>query len=157
MWYPDRKEREIGVKDKKPKVEKIESKLSPEKIRKIKEEFLEKYIKTGEFEKHIRPISSSQLSRFYSLLEERKFYKDSKYIKDFIDDQLKRAKVLGNDTSLGKAEKFYSYYKDNFLKDDDINDSDKNRIYLTLLKTYFRYILGTSRFDEKLEVKKGAN
>lgn len=157
MWYPDRKEKNIRVEDKKLKGEKIESKLSLGEIKEIKEEFLEKYIETEELEKHIRTISSSQLSRFYSLLEERKFYKDSKYIKDFIDDQLKRAKVLGNDTSLGKAEKFYSYYKDNFLKNDDINDSDKNRIYLTLLKIYFRYILGTIRFDEKLGVKKGEN
>lgn len=157
MWYPDRKEKNIRVEDKKLKGEKIESKLSLGEIKEIKEEFLEKYIETEELEKHIRIISSSQLSRFYSLLEERKFYKDSKYIKDFIDDQLKRAKVLGNDTSLGKAEKFYSYYKDNFLKNDDINDSDKNRIYLTLLKIYFRYILGTIRFDEKLGVKKGEN
>ena len=36
-------------------------------------------------------------------------------------------------------------------KDDNITDSEKNKIYLILLKTYFRYILGVERFDKKLK------
>ena len=86
-----------------------------------------------------------------SLEEKNKFYKDSKDIEKFIDGQLDRAKVLGDESPVGKAKKFYTYYKDNFLKDEDIKDSEKNKIYLTLLKTYFRYILGVERFDEKLK------
>ena len=99
----------------------------------------------------MKGINSAQLSRFYSLLEDRNFYKDSKDIEKFIDGQLERAKILGDESPVGKAKKFYTYYKDNFLKDDDITDSEKNKIYLILLKTYFRYILGVERFDKKLK------
>lgn len=97
-------------------------------------------------------LNPAQLSRFYSLLEDRKFYKDSKDIKKFIEGQLDRAKVLGENSPVGKAKKFYTYYKENFLENEDITNSEKNKIYLILLKTYFRYILGINRFDEKLKI-----
>ena len=151
MWYPNRDNKESKVPDRDKKVKLEEKLLSLEERKKIKKEFFDKYIKNGELKKQMEGINSAQLSRFYSLLEDRNFYKESNDIKKFIDGQLERAKILGDDSPVGKAKKFYTYYKDNFLKDEDIKDSEKNKIYLTLLKTYFRYILGVERFDEKLK------
>ena len=151
MWYPERERKFNVLEEKKKKIEKEKSSLSTEEIQNIKKEFFDKYIKNGELKEQMEGINSAQLSRFYSLLEDRNFYKESNDIKKFIDGQLERAKILGDDSPVGKAKKFYTYYKDNFLKDEDIKDSEKNKIYLTLLKTYFRYILGVERFDEKLK------
>ena len=151
MWYPNRDNKESKVPDRDKKVKLEEKLLSLEERKKIKKEFFDKYIKNGELKKQMEGINSAQLSRFYSLLEDRNFYKESNDIKKFIDGQLERAKILGDESPVGKAKKFYTYYKDNFLKDDNITDSEKNKIYLTLLKTYFRYILGVERFDEKLK------
>ena len=151
MWYPERERKFNVLEEKKEKLEKEKNSLSTEEIQNIKKEFFDKYIKNGELKEQMEGINSAQLSRFYSLLEDRNFYKESNDIKKFIDGQLERAKILGDDSPVGKAKKFYTYYKDNFLKDDNITDSEKNKIYLTLLKTYFRYILGVERFDEKLK------
>ena len=151
MWYPNRERKFNVLEEKKKKIEKEKSSLSTEEIQSIKKEFFDKYIKNEELKEQMKGINSAQLSRFYSLLEDRNFYKDSKDIEKFIDGQLERAKILGDESPVGKAKKFYTYYKDNFLKDEDIKDSEKNKIYLTLLKTYFRYILGVERFDEKLK------
>ena len=151
MWYPERERKFNVLEEKKKKIEKEKSSLSTEEIQNIKKEFFDKYIKNGELKEQMEGINSAQLSRFYSLLEDRNFYKESNDIKKFIDGQLERAKILGDESPVGKAKKFYTYYKDNFLKDEDIKDSEKNKIYLTLLKTYFRYILGVERFDEKLK------
>lgn len=151
MWYPNRENKKSKMPDRDKKVEFEEKLISLEERKKIKKEFFDKYIKNGELKEQMKGINSAQLSRFYSLLEDRNFYKDSNYIKKFIDGQLERAKILGDDSPVGKARKFYTYYKDNFLKDEDIKDSEKNKIYLTLLKTYFRYILGVERFDEKVK------
>ena len=151
MWYPNRERKFNVLEEKKKKIEKEKSSLSTEEIQNIKKEFFDKYIKNEELKEHMKDTNSAQLSRFYSLLEDRNFYKDSNDIKKFIDGQLERAKILGDESPVGKAKKFYTYYKDNFLKDDDITDSEKNKIYLILLKTYFRYILGVERFDKKLK------
>ena len=151
MWYPERERKFNVLEEKKKKIEKEKSSLSTEEIQNIKKEFFDKYIKNEELKEQMKGINSAQLSRFYSLLEDRNFYKDSKDIEKFIDEQLERAKILGDESPVGKAKKFYTYYKDNFLKDDDITDSERNKIYLTLLKTYFRYILGVERFDKKLK------
>ena len=151
MWYPNRDNKESKVPDRDKKVKLEEKLLSLEERKKIKKEFFDKYIKNGELKKQMEGINSAQLSRFYSLLEDRNFYKESNDIKKFIDGQLERAKILGDDSPVGKAKKFYTYYKDNCVKDEDIKDSEKNKIYLTLLKTYFRYILGVERFDKKLK------
>ncbi len=151
MWYPDRENKKNKIPNRDEKVEVEKKLLSLEERKKIKKEFFDKYIKNEELKEHMKDINSAQLSRFYSLLEDRNFYKDSNDIKKFIEGQLERAKILGDDSPVGKAKKFYTYYKDNFLKDDDITDSEKNKIYLTLLKTYFRYILGVERFDKKLK------
>ncbi len=152
MWYPERERKlDKGLKERSPKNQKEKTSLSLEEIKNIKAEFFEKYIKSGELKEQIKDINSAQLTRFYFLLEDRKFYKDSNDIKKFIDGQLERAKVLGEDSPVGKAQKFYTYYKEKFLKDEDIINSEKNKIYLSLLKTYFRYILGIERFDKKLK------
>ena len=151
MWYPDREKKISELVKRNDKASERKSLLSLEDIKKTKKEFFDKYIKTGELEKHMKDINSDQLSRFYSLLEGRNFYKESNDIKKFIKGQLERVKILGDDSSVGKAKQFYTYYKDNFLKDEDIKNSEKNKIYLLLLKTYFRYILGIKRFDEKLK------
>lgn len=152
MWYPNRESKESKIPNRDEKVEVEKKLLSLEERKKIKKEFFDKYIKNEELKEHMKDTNSAQLSRFYSLLEDRNFYKDSNDIKKFIDGQLERAKILGDDSPVGKAKKFYTYYKDNFLKDEDITNSGKNKIYLTLLKTYFRYILGVERFDEKLKI-----
>lgn len=152
MWYPERERKFNVLEEKKEKLEKEKNSLSTEEIQNIKKDFFDKYIKNGELKEQMKGINSAQLNRFYSLLEDRNFYKDSNYIEEFIKGQLERAKILGDESPVGKAKKFYTYYKDNFLKDDNITDSEKNKIYLTLLKTYFRYILGVERFDEKLKI-----
>jgi len=152
MWYPNRESKESKIPNRDEKVEVEKKLLSLEERKKIKKEFFDKYIKNEELKEHMKDTNSAQLSRFYSLLEDRNFYKDSNDIKKFIDGQLERAKILGDDSPVGKAKKFYTYYKDNFLKDEDITNLEKNKIYLTLLKTYFRYILGVERFDEKLKI-----
>lgn len=151
MKNPDRKEKKIEIPKRNEKI-KVEKKfLSLEEKNKVKKIFFDKYIITGELKKHMVGINSAQLSRFYSLLEKRNFYKDSKDIEKFIEGQLDRAKVLGENSAVGKAKSFYTYYKENFLNNKDIANSEENKIYLSLLKTYFRYILGVNRFDEKLK------
>lgn len=151
MWYPNRENKKSKMPDRDKKVEVEKKLLSLEERKKIKKEFFDKYIKNGELKEQMKGINSAQLNRFYSLLEDRNFYKDSNYIEEFIKGQLERAKILGDESPVGKAKKFYTYYKDNFFKDNNITDSEKNKIYLTLLKTYFRYILGVERFDQKLK------
>ena len=151
MWYPERERKFDFLEGKNKKVEKEKVSLSTEEIQNIKKEFFDKYIKNGELKEQMKGINSAQLSRFYSLLEDRNFYKESNDIKKFIDGQLERAKILGDNSPVGKAKKFYTYYKETFLKDEYIVNSEKNKIYLGLLKTYFRYILGIERFDEKLK------
>ena len=109
MWYPERERKlDKGLEERNLRNEKEKTSLSLEEIKSIKAEFFEKYIKSGELEEQIKDINSAQLSRFYSLLEDRNFYKDSNDIKKFIDGQLERAKVLGNDSPVGKAQKFYT-------------------------------------------------
>ena len=130
MWYPEREENKKSKMPNRNDKNEVEKKLlSLEERKKIKQEFFDKYIKTNELKKQIEGINSAQLSRFYSLLEARNFYKDSEDIKKFIDDQLDRAKVLGENSPIGKAKKFYTYYKDNFLKNEDTTNSEKNKIY----------------------------
>ena len=94
MWYPNRDNKESKVPDRDKKVKLEEKLLSLEERKKIKKEFFDKYIKNGELKKQMEGINSAQLSRFYSLLEDRNFYKESNDIKKFIDGQLERAKIL---------------------------------------------------------------
>ena len=81
MWYPNRENKKSKMPDRDKKVEFEEKLISLEERKKIKKEFFDKYIKNGELKEQMKGINSAQLSRFYSLLEDRNFYKDSNYIK----------------------------------------------------------------------------
>lgn len=152
MWHPPRKSKDIIIKEKKEIKERKKFELSQEVIEVYKKEFEDKHIKGQKLDEILRDISLSQLSRFYSILEDRKFGKESKFIGDFLDKQIERAEVLGKDSDVGKAKRFFEYYRDNFLENEGSKISqEENEIYLGLLKSYFRYIIGQKRIEEAIK------
>lgn len=152
MWHPTRKKeeikrtklKEISVEDKKV------FKLSLAEIKEYKKEFKENYIDNGELDRIFEGIKLSQLSRFYSILEDRNFHKDSNYIRAFLDKQIERAQVSGEDSDVGRAKKFFEYYRNNFLTNNPEElDHEKNKIYLDLFKSYFRFKIGKERIEQE--------
>lgn len=99
-----------------------------------------------EFKDPLGKISITQLNRFYSMVESRKFYSDSKTIKKFIDEQLDRIKNGGND-NLKSALSFYEKFVEQVLSKN--LSSRELQKYMELLKRFARYMIGEKRIIEK--------
>lgn len=108
-----------------------------------KEELLKKYIENEEFQSVIDSIELSQLSRFYSLLEDRNFSFTSNSIKDFVNEQIER----------DQSKKFYEFFKKHFLNDEFEKENEKNKMIFEMIKRYVRYSIGQKKLNgEKGEI-----
>lgn len=140
------------------RIEKNNSKVN---VSSTKKDFKKNHIDKKEFQEVVKEISLSQITRFYSVLENRNFSTGTDYIEDFLREQVKRAENT-NDKDLIKAKPFYEYYGKNFLGIDfNKKKSDKknivysketilkNEIELTLIKAYVRYCIGKKKLESE--------
>ena len=110
----------------------------------IKKNFKIDHIDKKEFQKVVKEISLSQITRFYSVLENRNFSTGT------------------DDKDLIKAKPFYEYYGKYFLRIDFTKDKAekkiveyskeanlKNEIELTLIKAYVRYCIGKKKLESE--------
>lgn len=114
-----------------------------------------------DIDKKLKPalenITISQINRFYSILESRKFSLDSNYIKSVIDKQIEK-RIVDEEKSedFEKEKNFYKLFKENFLTENFFNDRKKCFILMNLIKSYVKYYLGNQRIKEKREKRKEA-
>lgn len=128
-------------------------KKDSEKLVESKEEILKKYIEGEEFKRALDGVNSSQLNRFYSILEGRNFSFQSKEIEKFVKEQIER-----NEENKGTKE-FYEFFKKNFLENSEFqSENKKNRVIFEMIKRYVRYSIGAKKLkEEKLDGEKGEN
>lgn len=133
--------------------ERKEIKKDSEKLVESKEEILKKYIEGEEFKRALDGVNSSQLNRFYSILEGRNFSFQSKEIEKFVKEQIER-----NKDNKGIKE-FYEFFKKNFLENSEFqSENKKNRVIFEMIKRYVRYSIGAKKLkEEKLDGEKGEN
>lgn len=133
--------------------ERKEIKKDSEKLVESKEEILKKYIEGEEFKRALDGVNSSQLNRFYSILEGRNFSFKSKEIEKFVEEQIKR-----NEENKGTKE-FYEFFQKNFLENSEFqSENKKNRVIFEMIKRYVRYSIGAKKLkEEKLDGEKGEN
>lgn len=142
MYIPERKTKDLKVRERKSLD--LESRKLPSNITKEeKEEIMDKYIRSGSLQNALKNISLSQINRFYSILEERKFSFGSGSIKEFVDEQIDRG-IGQNENEIT----FYQFFRDNFLTAEYENDQRKNKILMELVKKYIRYYVGQKRLAE---------
>ena len=140
------------------RIEKNDSKVD---ISSTKKDFKKNHIDKKEFQEVVKEISLGQITRFYSVLENRNFSIGTNYIEDFLREQVKRAEST-NDKDLIKAKPFYEYYGKHFLGIDFNKDKTekkivtyskeailKNEIKLSLIKAYVRYCIGKKRLESE--------
>ena len=133
--------------------ERKEIKKDSEKLAESKEDILKKYIEGEEFKRALDGVNSSQLNRFYSILEGRNFSFQSKEIEKFVKEQIER-----NEENKGIKE-FYEFVKKNFLENSEFqSENKKNRVIFEMIKSYVRYSIGAKKLkEEKLDGEKGEN
>lgn len=117
----------------------------------IKKEFEEKHINNEKFKKAIKGISLNQISRFYSILENRNFFSKSKKVEEFVNTQLKKIENSNGKHSLNEAKLFFEYFKENFLTEEFSKENERNKIQFELIRACVRYYAGIKRINEKLE------
>lgn len=130
-------------------------------ISSIKNNFKIDHIDKEEFQKVVKEISLSQITRFYSVLENRSFSIGSDYVEQFLKEQITKAQNTDNE-DLIKARPFYEYYGKHFLgidfnKDETDKkiveylkeDNLKNEIELSLIKAYVRYCIGKKKLESE--------
>ena len=109
----------------------------------VKESILKKYIENEKFSQVMARITSSQLSRFYSLLEDRNFSFTSNYILNFVNEQIER-----NQGENGKATReFYEFFKANFLNEEFEKLNQENKLIIDTIKRYVRYSIGQKKLN----------
>lgn len=146
MFIPERKELKAGLREyEKVSVEvvKQEEKLTSEE----KKELFKKYIEDSGIKKSLESTNISQINRFYSLLEERKFSFESNKLKEFVDEQIKRG--------IGADGGFYDTFKKTFLNNEYIHEKRKSAFLADSIKRCIRYCVGVKKLDEKLGEKEG--
>ncbi len=163
----ERKKKEVTLNFKAKNYETIEESESRIKknINKInisstKKDFKKNHIDKKEFQDVVKEISLSQITRFYSVLENRNFSIGSDYIEQFLREQITKAQNTNNE-DLRKAKPFYEYYGKHFLGIDFNKEKSekkniayskenilKNEIELTLIKAYVRYCIGKKTLEE---------
>lgn len=133
--------------------ERKEIKKDSEKLVESKEEILKKYIEGEEFKRALDGVNSSQLNRFYSILEGRNFSFKSKEIEKFVKEQIER-----NEENKGTKD-FYEFFQKNFLENSEFqSENKKNRVIFEMIKRYVRYSIGAKKLkEEKLNGEKGEN
>lgn len=133
--------------------ERSEIKKDSENLSESKENILKKHIETKEFKEALDGVNSSQLNRFYSILEGRNFSFQSNNIVEFVEEQIKRNE--GNEGT----KKFYEFFQKNFLENSEFqSENKKNRVIFEMIKRYVRYSIGAKKLKEdKLDGKKGEN
>ena len=137
--------------------------LSEEK-KELQDQFRKKYLtknSNGEdsnLTKALKEITLSQMNRFYSLIENSNFSFKDKDIENFIEKQLERATNSKEGNELKKSEKFYTYYKNNFLK----LDEKEMKVAFEIMKDLVRYYEGVKKIEsidgvilKNLDKKKG--
>ncbi len=153
----ERKDKKINIVHKDKECETVDEfqdkiKNSTDDIENIKNEFKKQHIDQKEFQKAIEKISLSQISRFYSILESRKFSIGSDYVAEFLKEQIERAENTNNE-DLKNAKEFYEYYAKKFLNKKIIVYSEaekrKREIEISLIKAYVRYCIGKKRLEGK--------
>lgn len=161
----ERKDKKINIVHKDKECETVDEfqakiKNSADDIENIKNEFKKKHIDQKEFQKAIEKISLSQISRFYSILESRKFSIGSDYVAEFLKKQIERAENTNNE-DLKNAKEFYEYYGKKILGIDFENTKNKKiivyseaekrkrEIEISLIKAYVRYCIGKKRLEGK--------
>lgn len=133
--------------------ERKEIKKDSEKLAESKEDILKKYIEGEEFKRALDGVNSSQLNRFYSILEGRNFSFKSKEIEKFVKEQIER-----NEENKGTKD-FYEFFQKNFLENSEFqSENKKNRVIFEMIKRYVRYSIGAKKLkEEKLNGEKGEN
>ena len=137
--------------------------LSEEK-KELQDQFKKKYLtknSNGEdsnLTKALKEITLSQMNRFYSLIENSNFSFKDKDIENFVEKQLERATNSKEGSELKKSEKFYTYYKNNFLK----LDEKEMKVAFEIMKDLVRYYEGVKKIEnidgiilKNLDKKKG--
>ncbi|WP_335934224.1 hypothetical protein [Fusobacterium polymorphum] len=137
--------------------------LSEEK-KELQDQFKKKYLtknSNGEdsnLTKALKEITLSQMNRFYSLIENSNFSFKDKDIENFVEKQLERATNSKEGSELKKSEKFYTYYKNNFLK----LDEKEMKVTFEIMKDLVRYYEGVKKIEnidgiilKNLDKKKG--
>lgn len=130
-------------------------------ISSIKKNFKKDHIDKKEFQEVVKEISLSQITRFYSILENRNFSIGTDYIEDFLREQVTKAENTNNE-DLIKAKPFYEYYGKHFLGIDFSTLKEtktkveyskenilKNEIKLSLIKAYVRYCIGKKKLESE--------
>ena len=126
--------------------ERKEIKKDSEKLAESKEDILKKYIEGEEFKRALDGVNSSQLNRFYSILEGRNFSFQSKEIEKFVNKQIERNQ--GND----KVKNFYEFFQKHFLENSEFNsENERNRVIFEMIKRYFRYSIGAKKLNGEEE------
>lgn len=126
-------------------------------ISSVKNNFKIDHIDKEEFQKVVKEISLSQITRFYSVLENRSFSIGSEYVEQFLKEQITKAQNTDNE-DLIKAKPFYEYYGKHFLGIDFTKPEEaqyskenilKNEIKLSLIKAYVRYCIGKKKLESE--------
>ena len=141
--------------------ERIKNEKEPIDISSIKNNFKIDHIDKEEFQKVVKEISLSQITRFYSVLENRSFSIGSEYVEQFLKEQITKAQNTDNE-DLIKAKPFYEYYGKHFLGIDFTKPEEtkekvqyskenilKNEIKLSLIKAYVRYCIGKKKLESE--------
>ena len=138
-----------------------EIEFSSEEKKELQDQFRKKYLtknSNGDLTKALKEITLSQMNRFYSLIENSNFSFKDKDIENFIEKQLERATNSKEGNELKKSEKFYTYYKNNFLK----LDEKEMKVAFEIMKDLVRYYEGVKKIEsidgvilKNLDKKKG--
>lgn len=141
-----------------------EIEFSSKEKKELQDQFRKKYLtknSNGEdsnLTKALKEITLSQMNRFYSLIENSNFSFKDKDIENFVEKQLERATNSKEGNELKKSEKFYTYYKNNFLK---LNEKEM-KVAFEIMKDLVRYYEGVKKIEsidgvilKNLDKKKG--
>lgn len=141
--------------------ERMKNEKEPIDISSVKNNFKIEHIDKEEFQKVVKEISLSQITRFYSVLENRSFSIGSDHIEQFLKEQIEKALNTDNE-DLIKAKPFYEYYGKHFLGIDFTKSEEtkekveyskennlRNEIKLSLIKAYVRYCIGKKKLESE--------
>ena len=135
-----------------------EVKISLEEKKELQDKF-NKYLdknsngEDSDLTKALKEITLSQMNRFYSLMENSNFSLKDKEVEDFVNKQLERATNSKEGSELKKSEKFYTYYKNNFLK----LDEKEMKVAFEIMKDLVRYYEGVEKIESIDGILKNLN
>lgn len=150
MYFPKREEKILTLpKYSEKETSKDTEELKSEKILELKQSLEAKYI-DKKLLSALEKISLSQVNRFYSILEDRKFSFDSNYIKNIVDKQInKKLSDKEKNEDFEQEKNFYEFFRDNFLTEEFFKDRNISFALMSLIKSYVEYYIGDKRLKEK--------